>query len=523
MLRLNFIRRGALLPVMLSLVALAGCINDTYIPEDRTDRTPRELRVTHQVGGIHHCGLLHGGTWFVSQGTTLLSIDPRTGRIRSEESVVPIGSSGAIVDMTIWREDLLVVLEETGLARIDLRSGRQPVTVEVIDAARLGIQPRSVSVVDDMLYISGVGGVVRLPDMKRFLQGSDLVGRVVATPSGPVAPVGRRVVRLDDGAYAGAATMLEPLPPSIGIDGGLAFVLQSRDGATIGLMGGDIREIASEVVPGFVRRLRVLEGHLWAVTDSELVAWRIKGRTLGEEERFPLKGGADIDAINENYFAVVGSFGRAILRKESDTTGPGDDFLRVTRVPGRMDLALTDQRTWIGSSAEGTWRYALRGKPELIERKVEVWGVPSREASANWGTAKLAGDEEDFRRVEISAGFAGAKGTWTAPDEGRIWVVTVVDGDLWIGHDRGIAVLRARTGGVVVDGAYPVVSSPARGVTSSTSPLVEIGSVTLEGPVFNIAPLRTGQGVSFVSRWGGFGVVEWVIPSSKQATLLRPT
>lgn len=493
---------------------LGGCIDETYIAEDRTDRTPRELQLTHHVGGALHRGVLHDGTWYVSQGPKVMAIEPRSGKVRGETIVVPEGTSGPILDMVVWRGELVVAVADAGVARLDLGTSREPAVLEFIDAEKLGIRPTELSIVDDAVLVSGHGGVVRLSDRRRFLRDTELVGPVVPTSDGAVAVVDRRVVKLDGGDFVGAATDLEALPSSLGIDGGIAFVLQSREGATVGIMGPDVRERSSDVVPGRVRRLRVLDERLWVVTDSELVCWDIKSEGLANREVFKLKGGRDLDAINDNYIAVVGSFGRAVLRVHEDATGPGDEFLRVAREPGRFDMAISDQRTLIGSSIEGTWSYPVRGKPTLTDRKSDVWAIPAREVDAFWGTATLAGDGSDMRRVEISGGTGGTRGTWTAPFEGSIWVLAVVDGDLWIGHDRGISVLRHRgvgTGG----GAYPVVAAPSRGTTSGECPLVEIGSIVCEGPVFHLSPLRTGQGASFVSHSGGFGVAEWVIPGKR--------
>jgi len=498
-------------------ITLGGCIDENYIPEDRTDRTARELRLTHQAGGTHHRGVLHDGIWYVSQGSTLLALDPRTGKVKAEELIAPEGTSGAIVDMIIWRGDLLAVLDETALARVDLSSSRNPVTVEVIDSEKLGIQPTELSIVDDAVYVSGRGGVVRLSDMKRFLPDAGHVGHVAPSEHGPIAVVDRRVVTLAGNTFVGAATHIEELPPSIGLDGGLLFVLQSGEGASIGLMGPDVRERESGAVAGRVRRVRVIDGRLWAITDNEIVLWDISKGTLGAPESIKIKGARDIDAINDNYFAVVGSFGRAVLRLRDDSTGSGDEFLRVTRVPGRFDLAISDQRTTIGMSIEGTWTYQVRGTPTLSERKIDVWTIPARSVTAVWGTAKIAGEDDDAgRRVDISGGLGGMKGAWTPPGNGRVRVLAVVDGDLWIGHDRGISVLRQRpaaTGEAI--GAYPVVPSTPRESTALECPLVEIGSIVWEGPIFILSPLRTGGGASFVSQWGGFGVVEWVIPGKK--------
>lgn len=511
----RFGRKGAMAATAISVLAtLGGCLDETYVAQDRTDRTPRELHLTHQAGGAHHCGLIHDGVWYVSQGSTLLSVDPRTGKVRNEELIAPEGTSGAIVDMVIWRGDLLVVLNETAVARIDLQSTNRPVTVELIDADKLGVHPTKLSIIGDTLFVSGRGGVVELPSMRRSLKGEERVGSVAPSENGPVAVVDRRVVTVADGSFVGAATYIGSLPSSSEVADGLVFVLQSREGASIGLMGPDVREVATGAVAGLVNRVRVIGSRLWVITENELVCWDISKGTLGVPEIYKVKGARDVDAINDNYLAVVGSFGRAVLRLRDDSTGSGDEFLRVTRVPGRLDLALSDQRTTVGSSVEGNWIYPVRGVPSLSDRKVNIWTIPARSVTAVWGSAKLVGDEGASSKVEISGGIGGAKGEWSPADNGRVWVLTVVDGDLWIGHDHGITVLRHRDV-ATMGGPYPVAVSAPKGKTTPECPLVEIGSVTWEGPIFNLTPLRTGKGVSFVSRWGGFGVVEWVIPSEK--------
>lgn len=495
------------------LPALGGCLSD-YVAADRTDRTPRELTLAHQSGGVHHRGLLHGGTWYVSQGNTVLALDPRSGKSRGEERVLPNGTCGAIVDMIVWRGDLFVVLDESAIARLDIRSSKTPATVEVLDADALGLLPKELSVVDDALYVSGKGGVMRLDTRRRFLTDKARVGHVAPSQHGPVAVVERQVVSLENGEYVGAASFIDAIPSSLGIEGGLVFALQTREGASVGIMGPDVREISSDSVTGWLRRVRVLDGRLWAVTDTELVCWDISRAKLEKAETFKLKGGFDIDAINDNYFAVVGSFGRAVLRMHDDSTGQGDEFLRVTRVPGRLDVAISDQINVVGSSPEGTWSYRGGGRPALTERKSDVWSIPAKEVSAVWGTARLVADGDTYSAVEITGG--GASGQWTPQNDARVFVMSVIDGDLWVGHDRGISVLRHRTAAGVGPGSFPVAPHTPIGKSTPTCPLVEIGAIVWEGPVFLISALRTGQGALFVSHWGGFGVAEWVLPKKKK-------
>ena len=90
------------------------------------------------------------------------------------------------------------------------------------------------NLVGDELWVSGLGGVIKLADAPiegesidedgkptaptpplRFLDGMD-VGTIVDTPEGPVGCVGRRILRLADGAFLGAASMLIPTPAEFG-------------------------------------------------------------------------------------------------------------------------------------------------------------------------------------------------------------------------------------------------------------------------------------------------------------------
>ena len=59
------------------LPALAGCFDNTYVKQDRTDRRPRVLAVTDHDGGAHECLLLKDRLWYVGQGPRLLVLEGR--------------------------------------------------------------------------------------------------------------------------------------------------------------------------------------------------------------------------------------------------------------------------------------------------------------------------------------------------------------------------------------------------------------------------------------------------------------
>ena len=98
----------------------------------------------------------------------------------------------------------------------------------------------------------------------------------------------------------------------------------------------------------------------------------------------------------------------------------------------------------------------------------------------------------------------GGKGRWEAPQGARIACLAAVEGQLWVGHTRGITVLRqaplppAAPG---KDGKPPPAPVPQ---------LETVAEVRIPGTVTWMFPLRTGGGAAWVSRIGGMGVCEFV-------------
>lgn len=503
--RLRTWRVGALLAV-----TLLGACSDEYVPEDRTDRRPRELRVTQSVGGTNHRTLVADGVWYQARGPKVMALDPRSAKLLREEEIRPVGTSGAAVDMILWKGDLMVVLENTGVARLDRSDPKAPVLVEFIDASTLGIKPRWISEAGGELWVSGDGGAVRLRDRAHSLAGMSDVGPVVLSAEGLVAPVERRVLKLQDGSFVGAASLLVPLPPWGGVPGGFAFVLQGREAATVGVMGPDVREVSNSALRGRVHSLRLLDGRLWAVTDLELASWVVKDGALTDPFFAAVKGARDVALITPNYYAVAGSFGRAVFRFRADPSGAGDEFIRPVREPGRADTVISDKRTIVVSSPEGTWSYPIRGTPVLTERKTDLVSVPQKEVSGVWGSATLVqepgAESGDYRSVRIRSGTRS--GLWKPASGERLRVLEVVDGDLWVGRDGGITVLRRDPAQEPAAGTAPPAEDPDE--ATGASPMHQVAALDLEGPITYIFPLRTGSGASFVSRWGGMGVAEWV-------------
>ena len=64
--------------------------------------------------------------------------------------------------------------------------------------------------------------------------------------------------------------MLEPLPAISGLSNGFLFVLQGSAGASVGVMGSDLRQIADFAVRGDVRAIRFADARLWAIGEGEI-------------------------------------------------------------------------------------------------------------------------------------------------------------------------------------------------------------------------------------------------------------
>ena len=403
----------------------------------------------------------------------------------------------------MWRGDLVGVVRRDGVVRWDLSVPRQPMLIDRVSARSLGIRPHRLSVVGNELYISGEGGVVRASDGRRFLPSAAMAGAVVATSQGVAAVVGRRLERLEDGRFIGAASDIVPLPPGAGLDGGFAFMLQAPGGCTVGIMGPDLRERSAEAMKGAFARIRLAGGRLWILGDAEMASWAIREGRMEEPVYAKVKGLRDIAPLSDNLYAAVGSFGRAVYRLHDDREGSGDEFTDVHREPGRMERSIFDGRRVLAGSAEGFWSYPIRGKPTLSDKIVELTQVPETKAALAWGTATVSqgdgkADTPDEMREVIVDGPQG-KATWSPPNGGWVSTVVAVDGDLWVGHSEGITVLRRGGAPEAADDDAPKVLV-----------LDEVGSVRVPGPVMWLHPLRTGGGVAFVSRFGGMGVAELV-------------
>jgi hypothetical protein len=476
-----------------ALVApLAGCV---LLGLGRTDRQfdpppPPRARLVEQLGGTHHVSLVHEGRWYTGLGATLLTMDARNGRLRRSTQLRAAGESGPIVDLLLQEGRLFVVLEDTAVVEVDLSDPDRPEVMRETAAESLGVLPRRISSAAGGVFVSGVGGVVDLlaptaPRLAGVLESLSVeaAGPVVDTAEGPVSTVGRRIYRVLDDRYLGAASRLVPLPAGVGPEGGVAFVLQDRGAAEVGLMSAQLRVVAARTVPGQVWRIGVFDGHLWVVDDRAIVAYPIEGDALGEATLIPLRGGRDIVPVAENLYAVVGEFGRALYRWKHDRSGPADEFFAAVREPAGLRDAFHDGRRVTAGGDVGWWLFAgNRAESVDAPREERAPTPPRREVVATWGRATIL---EGDRAVEIEAGAFPVR-QWSPTPAGRVHTLLAVGDSLWVGHQRGIDLLRF---------------TPETGFG-------EIGSIRLEGPVRYLFPQRIGTEVNFVSERGGFGIVD---------------
>jgi hypothetical protein len=487
--------------LLLVLLPLAGCFDNTYVKEDRTDRRPRVLAVTDHEGGSHDCVLIHDRLWYVGQGPRLLVLEGRGALVKAVEAG-PVGKTGAITDLVMHRGDLVGVVGGDAVVRWDIANPRAPVLIDRVDARSLGLEPWTLSLVGSDLYISGRGGVLRASDGRLFLKGEN-TGGVVASVNGIAAVSGRQVRLLEDGKFVGAATALEP-----GVAGVFGFALSGSKGSTVGLMGPDMRERSAEVFSAPVVRMRVTGDRLWVLAEDSLATWNISSGEMKDPVYAKVKGARDVAALNDNLFAMVGSFGRAVYRLHDDRDGAGDEFTDVKREPGRLEQSVFDGRRIVAGSSEGYWLYPIRGKATLSDKTIDVTQLPETKATLAWGTATIeAGDgkpetPDEARGVRIDG--PSGKGRWSPGADGWVNCVAAIDGQLWVGHWRGITVLRQVPPIVVEE------DEDGKPVAPKQVQLEVVDELRIPGSVTWLHPLRTGGGAAWVSRFGGMGVAEFV-------------
>ena len=470
-------------------------------PREFAPPPPPKARLVDLHGGSHRATLVANGRWYCGLGSSVLVVDLAKGRVIREVELREPGDGGPVCDLLLAEDGrMLAVLEDTAVVELDVDDRGIPEVALETDAVTLGVQPRWARELDGVVYVGGVGGIVPLsapgaPRLAMTLAELDLeeAGPLVETAEGLAAPTGRRVHRLEDGRYLGAATALIPLPEGVGTEGGLAYVLQGRTAAEVGLMSPDLRVTASHPIPGTVRAIRAFHGRLWVVDDEALVVLPIQGESLGEPIIARVIGALDVTPVDEQVVAVCGHFGRALYRLETTPEGPGDTFFAVQREPSDLRVATHDGRIVVASGPGGTWRYEPARGAEITDPPSAAWQGSKVEAKAIWGLATI---DPDGAGVSIDQSplppFA-----WSPDPPATVHTLLAVGNSLWVGHDDGIDLLRFE----------PLPEKPSSDAEFPPG-FRHVGTLRFAGPVRFLFPQRVGTAVNFVSEFGGFGVVD---------------
>jgi len=145
---------------------------------------------------------------------------------------------------------------------------------------------------------------------------------------------------------------------------------------------------------------------------------------------------------------------------------------------------------------------------------VELTQLPETKVTLAWGTVTIdKGDGKPETPDELRAVLVDGpdgKARWSPPNGAWISTVVAVGADVWVGHAEGITVLRHVAVPVEPEDATAKGAKPKADADKPKPALMlqEVGSLRLPGPIIWLHPLRTGNGVAWVSRFGGMGVAE---------------
>lgn len=492
--------------------------------EAKLPPVPKSMRVVSSFGGVHRKAEIHEGVWYQAFANRMLFLDAQSGTKLTELELAPRGTTGHVQDFVRIGKKLYVVLEGDQVVEVDITVVRIPVITRRWTTAELGVAPHVVASVKGEPFVGGVGGALRLADAKAMGEHYDEDGKpippvpptpflagktvdcIVDADGGPVGCVGRRILRLEDAHYLGAANKLFEMSEEWG--GGYGFLLQASEGAQVGLMSRDFREVSSSGLRGTVHTVRSFDDRFFAINDFEVSTWKLepaddetkpsaaetsensasdtaagaRGKfRLGATLSVPVKGALDIAKVQRNRFAVCGTFGRALYRYLPEGDASGDTFYAVERVPGRLDVSVTDRRRILAASGEGSWMYLIGEEAELTQRPIASPDRPEFSVEASWGIATMS---DDRKTVTFSFGERSQIHEPTGGSE--VSTLALADGKVWIGHARGIDVIEFD----------PI-----------TKQIALSDYIRLNGPMVALYPNRVGGGVAYVAKYSGFGVI----------------
>ncbi|GEM_PF-2331682 len=497
-------------------MGISGCI------EYKVEKTPRpdtvHLEVRHEVHGTSHSTVVDGDLWYVTQGNHLVVLDQETGRKISELDLMPAGRSGPAVDMLVEPTMMYVVLQDSGVVALDRTDARRPWIESTWDAETLGIEPRHVDPGRFGPIVSGIGGAIQLPDLKRLIDHDGEVTSVVELENDGLYTMGRRVYRLNDDAYVGSASSLACFPSSPNGESSTAlgsvlpretllFIRNERSGGLGGfahMEEGILREVDSsrstEALPGGVNCIRVENDRVLIAGPRSVHLFRIESDgALKELWSTELMGIREVDFMGEDDIVVVGEFGQACFRTDKQVNS--ERFRRAS--PGGLLQAVSDGRTIRATSHDGIWEYRIGDEANLSSARFTTYPEPPRSvALLGWEVTIAADGSHAVVRNEIGQDIM------PAPVGSHFTTVAAGDGAFWLGHVEGIMMLRPPSSmpmlpvgwdEMTVDEQRAAGYSPLQGIQKL--------SVQVDGPVIFIEPLELGGGIGYAAANGGFGVV----------------
>lgn len=498
---------GILLAATPMVFGLQGCV-ETYKPAKAPRPRTEQLAVQHHTGGTHYRMLVDDGVWYQLIGTELLVVDSRTGRVSFREDLADPGTSGPATDITMDQDELLVVLEDSGVVRLTLDDPRRPWLEDTTTTAELGVRPRGIHVHDGRRLVYGDGGIVDLDTGRRLVVVDGVVSSIGHSGDEIVYCVGRKIHRVSDGQFVGSATSIHPVRSgSPDDDKRHIFVRNERNGSLVGFMGEDLRELDTDAwtvpIPGRTTRVRQIGDRLLITSSMAVRLYRIDPDRLRLEEEIKIVGAVDADLIGSNRIVLAGEFGRGTWRIEDELDGKRRTFAMYHPEPAGLTRAVSDGRNILADSNRGTWMYRIGDKAVQVGVDGVEFASPSREAVMLDWTFRIVGDG---REIEIETPVGNDR--LVAPAGGHFHCVVAADNVVWLGHDRGIIMVRLPVDGIAVPPGWDSMEEEDR-LASGIAPLDGMTklSVRLDGPVFFLEPLMLGGGVAFVSGSGGFGVV----------------
>ncbi|HWB19224.1 MAG TPA: hypothetical protein VG711_02905 [Phycisphaerales bacterium] len=463
------------------------------------------FEMVHHFGGTHHGFLIHDSHWLQLFGSSLLELD------RSDANTVAgvsLGSdsvsSGIATDMLIFHGQLYVVLKDQGVVSVDVNVFPYEKS-SITTTEELGILPRTLSVVDNEIYASGVGGIVQLSDRSNIFPTPDQVpGRVILADDQMVTTLGRRVFRVKDRKYCGSATELLPLPDVQGLDrrAAMVFIRQSESDFEIGLMSADCREIAPPLkLAGEYRSFHASSsGTAWLTTSDGVHQLEFKIDHLELLNSHEIKNAIDAGPLSDDGtldkgLAVVGAFGRAIF-PQSALDGPltFDKAVALHRELSHVSGALAEERSILLSTSSGTFRWSLADSTiDFLSADAKQLPGAAQRASTVHAAATIG---DDHRAMEITSPVFEAI-RWAHPGGATLNTVVAVNGEFLVGHSRGVSVLRVA----------PKRESTAQAELRLVAEIESPSAITFLIPVH-----LAGGGVAFISEDSGVGIIHQLHP-----------